>query len=162
MYVRTVNSCLLSILQILDTAGTTKAAGKVGGGQGAADKTSQHPKWSSAEGAERAIRSSSGDAAVHTVGERRRCFQIPDSLDFDRFGTRDHVAPLLAPAQALFCTRRAAPPGSKNRKKCRKLCLYIFNILSMERELWGIFIYEKITISSNLTRGSRKEWNLGN
>jgi hypothetical protein len=29
----------------------------------------------------------------------------------------------------------------------------------MERELWGIFIYEKITISSNLTR---KEWNLGN
>jgi len=32
----------------------------------------------------------------------------------------------------------------------------------MERELWGIFIYEKITIPSNLTRGSRKEWNLGN
>ena len=79
--------------------------------------------------------------------------------DFDRFGTRDHVAPSLAPAQALFCTRRAAPPGSKNRKKCRKLFLYILNILSMERELWGIFIYEKITISSNLTR---KEWNLGN
>jgi len=26
------------------------------------------------------IRSSSGTAAVHTAGERRRCFQIPDSL----------------------------------------------------------------------------------
>ena len=82
--------------------------------------------------------------------------------DFDRFGTRDHVAPLLAPAQAFFCTRRAAPPGSKNRNKCRKLCLYILNIFSIERELWGISIYKKITISSNLTRGSRKEWNLGN
>ena len=82
--------------------------------------------------------------------------------DFDWFGTRDHVTPLLAPAQAFFCTHRAAPPGSKNRNKCRKLCLYILNIFSIERELWGISIYKKITISSNLTRGSRKEWNLGN
>jgi hypothetical protein len=45
----------------------------------------------SAESALAVIRSSSGTAAVHTAGERRRCFQIPDSLqEPDRPGPRHH------------------------------------------------------------------------
>ena len=50
------------------------------------------PNWSSAKGAQAAIRSSLGDAAIDTAGEQHQCFQIPDSLFSSRWSyTYVHV-----------------------------------------------------------------------
>ena len=69
-----------------------------------------------AEGAYTAIMSSSGTAAVHTAGERRRCFQIPDSLS--RSGVKFVKITKYSHAPSLRhhpTDRHASPLGQNSR-----------------------------------------------
>jgi hypothetical protein len=78
------------MLQIIYTAGMSKMPAErqnvqaLGGNSGERLTKPVSANWSSAEcicrGHLAVIKSSSGPAAVHTAGEQRRCFQIPDSL----------------------------------------------------------------------------------
>ena len=77
---RTLNLVLLLTLQIKYTAGTTKAPTEHWNVQRVCRMVGLV-----AENAYTAVRSSSGTAPVHTAGEQRRCFQIPDSLSMLKF-----------------------------------------------------------------------------
>ena len=92
-FIRTLNVGLRLTLQITYMGGMTKAPAehrnvrRWAGGK--AGRLTKPVSAIVAENAYTAIRSSSGTAAVHTAGERCRCFQIPDSLQI--WGRREEI-----------------------------------------------------------------------
>jgi hypothetical protein len=124
-----------------------------------------------AESALAVIRSSSGTAAVYTAGERRWCFQIPDSLGFsniemssrkDQFETQrtnfeahDHGA---SHARALsgFPLRAGRSPWAQKLRTFAKIYFYLLKTYPSCKEISWSFFVAKIPIFSNLAKGKQQ------